>query len=488
MTEQPSPPHFPRDFDWLWLALTLSVILALTCILPLPPNDLWWYVRLGQEILRDGAIPAVEHFAYTQAGQPVFYQHWGSAVLLWLVYNTAGGTGLFLWRSVILGGVYGFLWLNARRLGAGPRLSTVLTLVLALGTSNNWTVRPQLSSYPLFVFALWLVWEWQHGRTRWLWTLPVLGWVWANLHGSFSLLFLLAGPAVLFGRGPRRALAFWLGLAFLAMFLNPYGPGIWVFFWRYASAEAFRQFITEWGPPVNEGWQMNLFFAAMLTFPLALVASPRRLPVLAWVWFLGFGWQAFSGMRFVVWTMFLLFWFTAWLIGEWSQRWVDRPAPQVPPALNWAWGGFLLLAPLALLPGVRERWWSGPPSPVYTNTPIPATQWLAARPNIPGELWADLTISSYLVFALPERLVWVDTRFEVFPAAQWADYQTIAAAAPGWEALLAHDNINLLFLAPQGQPNLIQAARTSEVWCLAYEDAEALIFTRRIAHAACPTP
>ena len=65
-------------------------------------------------------------------------------------------------------------------------------------------------------------------------------------------------------------------------------------------------FATEWRPPVNAGWQMNIFFAWLLLFiPLAAL-SPRRLSVLEWVWFLGFGWLALSGLRYVIWFMFIM--------------------------------------------------------------------------------------------------------------------------------------------------------------------------------------
>ena len=79
-----------RDTDWLWMGLTLFIVLAVAFMLPVLPNDYWWYLRLGQDILSDGRVPTSEAYSLTQAGQPVVYQSWLSAVLMWALYHMGG--------------------------------------------------------------------------------------------------------------------------------------------------------------------------------------------------------------------------------------------------------------------------------------------------------------------------------------------------------------------------------------------------------------
>jgi hypothetical protein len=238
-------------------------------------------------------------------------------------------------------------------------------------------------------------------------------------------------------------------------------------------------FATEWRPPVNAGWQMNIFFAWLLLFIPLAAFSPRRLSRLEWIWFTGFGWLALSGLRYVIWFMFIMAVYTgAVLTGSLSGR-IVRGSANSKSAFNFILGGFLLFFPLMLLPGIRESWWKDAPPPYHqATTPLAATEWLAGRPDLPGPLLAEYTFGSYLTFALPSRLLWIDNRFNAYPPEHWEKYQMISSATYNWETLLDQDKINLLMLSTHTQPDLIQAANDSTQWCEEYNDMDAVIFSR----------
>ena len=85
-----------------WLGFVLLAIVTLASLLPIQPNDYWWYVRLGQDIVQTGAIPTVDTYSYTQTGQPIVYHSWLSSVLFF-VADQAGGLSLtFLIRNILL--------------------------------------------------------------------------------------------------------------------------------------------------------------------------------------------------------------------------------------------------------------------------------------------------------------------------------------------------------------------------------------------------
>jgi hypothetical protein len=470
--------RYPGSLDLLWLSLTLLVVLLLAFILPVVPNDYWWYVRLGQEILRGGAIPSVDTFSYTRVGTPVVYHSWLSALIFWLSYRAGGLPMTFLLRGIFLGAAYGLTWRLAREAGTGPKLAGLLTLVSALSGTNNWSFRPQMFAYVLFVLALWVLLRWQRAAHPRLWLLPLIAILWVNLHGSFVLLFVLLGVALLFGTGDRKRLLSWTAASLLATLLNPRLFGAWTYVLSLLSDPSSQAFSAEWGPPLNAGWQMNLFFGWILLLPLFVAISRRRLSRLEWAWLLLFGWLALSGLRYVIWALFLLVPVSAALLCEWTQSWLDKPPPFVRPAINNLLSVSILLATLVALPGLREHWWKGPQIPLYRATPVEAVNWLRNHPELPGPLWADMTFSSYLIFALPERPVWIDTRFEVYPASQWQEYIGTGNALPTWPSLLDRDRVNLLFLARDGQPNLIAAVDASPLWCKQYQDEMSIIFAR----------
>lgn len=458
--------------------MALMPVLAISFLLPIQPNDYGWYVRLGGEIARSGTIPGVEFMSSTQAGQPAVFQHWLAGVVFWGVRQTGGALLTNLLRGGLLALFYAFIWLLCRQAGAGRWTASALTVLAALAGSNNWAMRPQLFAYPMFGWTLLMLWRWHRGQARGLWGLPLAALLWVNLHGSTVLLFAVGGAALLVGRGQRKVLALWLGAALLATFINPRGPLAWVDALQLINNPSNQLFSKEWQPPVNAGWQMNLFFAWLLAFPLLVGASTRKPERLGWLWFVGLGWLALSGLRYVIWFTGVLAFLCAGLLQPLVERFSRVRLRLSAAGLNLALAGLFLLAPLLLLPGVRQAWWESAPPEVSETTPVAATEWLRGQPGLPGRLWADLVYSSYLVMALPERPVWAYTRFEQFPPEQWERYLQIAGAEVGWQAVLEQDGVRLLMLSKSDQPRLAQAAREEGEWQVVYEDELALVLSR----------
>ena len=469
-----------RSYDFLWLSIALLFLLPIAFFLSITPHDYWWYVRLGKDILESGVVPTVDTLSYTYPGRPIFYQPWLSAVIFWLAHNLGGATLTYLLKGISIALAYGLIWILTREAGTEPKLATLLVILMGLSSSMNWSMRPQILAYPLFALTLFVVWHWHNQRDKLLWFLPVASLLWANIHGSFILAFVLMGFALLFGAGDRKKLALWLGISFIATFINPRGIFVWQFVRDMLISPSDQLYATEWQPPVNAGWQMNIFFGWLLLFiPLASV-SPRRLSLLEWIWFLGFGWLAISGLRYVIWFMFIMTVYSGALLTGLSERSQSNPlAVNSKPAFNFVFGGILLLLPFMMLPGIRESWWSDSPPPYHeATTPIAATQWLETRSNLPGPIFAEYTFSSYLSFALPSRLLWIDNRFNAYPPEHWDKYQMISSARPQWEALLDKDKVNLLLLSLYSQPFLIQEVIASGEWCEQYRDKDAVIFSR----------
>jgi hypothetical protein len=458
----------------LWLGLVLSIVLAIAFLLPVTPQDYWWYLRIGRDTLTFGGLPQVDTMSYSQAGSPVVNFSWGSAVLFWLIYKLGGLTLTVLLRGLLVALACALAWLTARRLGAG-RIGAALVLLLAiLASSNNWSMRPQLFAYPLFTLALYLLYRWQGGDRKAAWWLPLIGLLWVNLHGSFMMLILLIGAALLFGRGDKRLLTLAAVGVLLATFLNPRGLGSWTYVYSSLTVASSQQFSGEWQPPVNLGWQMNIFFLWLLAFPPLAAFSPRKLDALEWSWFLGFGLLALRGERYGIWFVMILAVLTSLLLAGWEKEHIGDPK-NGSPLLNLVLCLIFLLLPLALLPGLRQTWWRQAPA-ATENTPVAATTWLAAHPALPGPMWSEIGFSSYLEFALPERPVWIDTRFELFPVEQWQQYKDITNATREWSSLLQGTGANLLMVSISEQPALVKALNDQVSWCELYRDQVAAIY------------
>src|ERR1019366_4771230 len=110
----------------------------------------------------------------------------------------------------------------ALRLGANFFAAAGCAALLMVVTSVHWLARPHVFGW-LFALAFLAVAELHRPGKKMLWMLPLLGLLWANMHGSFLL-----GPAILLiyavGRVARfRDYSLAALLSLLATFVNPYG-------------------------------------------------------------------------------------------------------------------------------------------------------------------------------------------------------------------------------------------------------------------------
>jgi len=95
--------------------------------------------------------------------------------------------------------------------------------------------------------------------------------------------------------------------------------------------------------------------------------------------------------------------------------------------------------------------------------------------------FANISFASYLEWACPAVLTFMDTRFELYPAAMWLDYIRITNGLHDWEERLVGYGVNALFVQKENEYELIRAAKRSGHWETIYEDAWAIVLLRRDA-------
>ncbi len=473
--------YLPQSTGILWWGVALFFLLAVFLLLPIQPNDYWWYLRLGGDILRDGRIPTTDSYSFTRVGQPMVYHSWLSALIFVLLYRLGGLTLTVVMRAILLAITFSLVWHTARRTGAGSRLAAVVVFVAAMVGSNNLAMRPQIFAFPLFALMLWALWRWRRGEKSRGWIFALLMVFWVNLHGSFVLGFLLVGAALVGGGGNRREPAIALAGMTVASLLNPRGWRAWQYVWALLTDPASRHFGAEWQPPTLHTWQGALFFVVLGALALLIGwnirAGRAKLSGAEWLWVAGFSIMAMTAVRYGIWFAMVAApvaasQLSALLPRRWT--WESRGIP----ALNAAFLAMFIGLPLALLPGVRARWWADAPPVLSVDTPVAAVDWLVAHPDLPDGLWSDLAFSSYLIFALPQRPVWIDTRFELYPPAQWKTYRAIADARPDWAARLNAAGISALMLNPAATPKLVTAVENSSRWQHVYRDGVARIYVK----------
>lgn len=483
----------------LWFLIVLAALGFFVSLVPLPPNDFWWHLKIGELIVREGRIPSTNMFGWAvPEDAPFTYGAWLGEVLLYLLYR-AGGLPLVIFaRNVLALIAFGLIGLEARRRSGSWRLAA-LALALAGGMSlNNLIVRPQIWSWLPFVAFYLALTRFREGSARptALLTLPFLMAFWVNAHGAFILGPILLGLTLTGGvleailRRPARPLLRPLlgitALTLVALLLNPQGLGILGYVHRLLTDRPSQTLVVEWASPTPHGIANVIFYLSILLLLLALAYSRQRLSPTEALFLLSFLWLAWNGQRYVIWFGMVAMPILTRLLAGALPPW---PWPSPPPRRLHTLLAVMLVAPvIAVQPWWVERiplpeayWrqvWRGlPVGPlVGLETPVKAVEYLRAHPG--GRLFNEMGYGSYLIWALPEQKVFVDPRVELYPYELWLDYIRISRAAR-YNELLRRYGIDRVLIDKVLQEELVRALEEDPQWEKEYEDERAQVWRRK---------
>lgn len=259
------------------LAVGLTALVAIVEN-PVVDLDLWGQLAMGRETLARGWPPLEDPFTYVPTLKPFIYHEWLTGVTYYLMLEHLGPWS-FQGLRVALGlSTMALAALAGRRMG-GSLLSigVILFMVLPNIELGYSPIRAQAFTFFLFSLFVVLLEEVGRGRHRLLWLFPLIGAVWANLHGGFVagvgliLLYIVSHFAA--GQKP-----WWLvaagGATIVASLLNPYGVDYWTYLLR--AIPMSRPHIAEWRPVPMDLVSFLGFKALVVLAALTFFATPRR--------------------------------------------------------------------------------------------------------------------------------------------------------------------------------------------------------------------
>ena len=253
------------DENDLLPGLLLIVLAALAALTP-AQNDTFWHLRSGQQMWETGAPLVTEPFSHTSFGAPLHNHWWLSQLVFFWVYSVGGPFLLTLLVGACAVGAIVGSW----RLTKGPwELRMGLLAWLALATAPEWALRPQVFSLVLLVVATHLV---VRDRLAWL---PLVCMLWANLHALVIFGVALSGAvlldALVWSRTRLKQSALIAAACVAAPVISPIGLNYWPQVLATVSISRELQ-IQEYQMPLNA--EDVLFWAAVVA--LLVVATMQR--------------------------------------------------------------------------------------------------------------------------------------------------------------------------------------------------------------------
>jgi hypothetical protein len=148
--------------------------------------DMWWHLSVGDWIVHNHAFPHNGIFSRTAADQPWMAYSWIYEVLLSRAYDWFSFMGMGLFGTGLTIAVALAIFLMLHRISGRFWAAWALTIVVAAAFLFNIAPRPLFFTVLLFTITLTLLFEAQRtARVQFLYWLPVVFLVWANIHIQF---------------------------------------------------------------------------------------------------------------------------------------------------------------------------------------------------------------------------------------------------------------------------------------------------------------
>ena len=241
---------------WLWFGIGVYALMLIGGQVLLSDSDTYWQVAVGRWILDHHALPHVDIYSFTKAGEPWTSSSWLAQVLFAASYNLAGWTGPVVLAAGCIAATFALLVdILSRRIPATYAVAVAM-VVLAL-SMGHFLARPHVLVLPIMLaWANGLLSASERGEAPSPWLLPLIA-VWANLHGGFVFGLVLVGAFAFDAlwnadRAQRKSVvlrwaAFGIG-ALVACCATPYGWGSILAARKILDLGELLHLIYEWKP------------------------------------------------------------------------------------------------------------------------------------------------------------------------------------------------------------------------------------------------
>ncbi|MBU1136922.1 hypothetical protein KKD72_00950 [Patescibacteria group bacterium] len=157
--------------------------------------DLGRHIANGRLIL-SGQFDVLKtnFYSYTEPNFPVVNHHWGAGVIFHLIEKAFGFAGLSLFY-LILSLVIFWLFFKIAQTEAGFWTSAMVSLLYIPLMAARTEIRPEIFSYLFIALFFWILWRWRRREIsgKWLFVLPAIELIWANVHIYFIFGLALIG-------------------------------------------------------------------------------------------------------------------------------------------------------------------------------------------------------------------------------------------------------------------------------------------------------
>jgi len=460
-------------------------------------GDTGYHIRAGEYIIETLSIPKRDIFSFHTPAMPWTAHEWLSEVIMALVHNWLGLTGIVTFFAFLLALTTYLLFKILREYEADILAATAVTILVFDSARIHWLARPHVFSFLLMIICHFVLESWHRGRANRLYLLVPIMLLWVNLHGGYLGGFILMG-AYLVGAWAQRLsapparraactkkwkqLAVTIAACLVVCLINPYGYQILLFPFHLVSDKFLMDHVSEFLSP---NFHDRMPFKYLLLLLIAIVALSRKgVEATELVLILTFTDMALLSARYI--PLFALI--TAPILArhatglresiggrpaEFLKKRLENVARLDARATDYLW-------PAAALLIVAVAVYSGkfPHSFDEKTKPVAASEFLM-KERMAGNMFNNDEFGDYLIYrSYPSYKVFFDGRSDMYGAGMLQEYQKISNFEPGWEAIL--DKYHITWIFYDTKSNLSRFLLKDSNWVLIYSDKVANIFVKNL--------
>jgi hypothetical protein len=446
--------------------------------------DMWWHLKVGEIIWNTHQIPTMDLLSFTTNHHAWIPHEWLAEVSIYGAYLLGGYAGVMAWFCFFSSALLISVYILCSVYSGNAKVAFAGALAAWLFATVGMSIRPHLIGYLLLTLQLLVV---HLGRTRdrrWFLCLPVFFALWVNCHGSFvfgltvlavqlfcSFVRLRVGllSSEPWDHDTRDALAGAFVLSLAALFINPVGLQQVIYpFDVMFNQKTNLAAISEWLPPTfadARDLALVAVAALILLIPILRRHELRLEEVLLVAMTFG---MAIRHSR-----MMFVFGIVA--------------APVLCRLLADAWDSYELakdrIAPNAVMLALVIVSVAGafPKSSslqqqVSEANPVQAVNFLQ-HSGLSGRMFNEYTYGGYLIWAAPQRKVFIDGRADIF---DWTgvlqDYGAFTTFQSNPEVLLKKYDIGICVVSAGSR--ISRLMRYLPDWKAVHSDPMTTVFAR----------
>jgi len=461
-------------------------------------GDLPRHILTGNLILQAHRVSTTDFFSFRTVGYPSYPHEWLSQGIFAIAYDWLGLDGIVLLTAFVVMLTWGIVYRQTIH-KSSSFFSTLIITALGVGASQIHVLpRPHIFTYMLTAIWIALLEKISENKTRFWWTLPMVMFLWVNMHGMFVLGIIIWGIYLVgdfldhpsrtwFGAQKTKSFLLAGGLSLLATLFSPSGPKIWQAIASLGSNAYITSKIPEYQSPdfhLPETW---LFIAILLLVIIGFARSRERV---SWVDILLV--TSFTGIALYTSRMIPLFAIVVvpiaaraisnWARNEYPQSrfWIveDNIFKTNSTANGLVWVFVIILMIAVLLRSGSPLDPQGQGNIFDKNFfPVEAVSWLESHPQH-GHMFNEFDWGGYLLLRLwPQQQIFMDGHTHIYGEALTREYEQVITLSKGWEEILKKYDVKWVIL--RVNTPLAAALSTSNDWEKAYQDTTAIVLVHK---------